>query len=263
MSTTVHPSAVIEAGAILHDGVSVGPFCYVGPNVELGSGTQLISHVSVRGNARLGKDCILHPHSALGGGPQSIGVPESPDSRLEVGDKCIFREFVSVHTGIPKWGGVTRVGDNCFLMAGSHIAHDCQFGNNIVMANNVAIAGHIQAGDNVWFGGQAAVHQFTRIGRNAFIGGGAILVEDVIPFGSVIGNHARLAGLNMVGLKRRGFSRSDLQQVRSAYKAVFEGCGLFKDRLNAAAVDYADQPLAMEIVDFIREGGDRPICKPG
>jgi UDP-N-acetylglucosamine acyltransferase len=130
------------------------------------------------------------------------------------------------------------------------------------MANNVSLAGHIEVGDNVWFGGLAAVHQFSRIGRNAFIGGGAIVVEDVIPFGSVVGNHAKLAGLNTVGLKRRGFSKSDVHQIRSAYKAVFEGEGFFKDRLAAAAVMYADQPLAMELVDFIRDGGDRPICKP-
>jgi len=132
-----------------------------------------------------------------------------------------------------------------------------------VMANNVSLAGHIEVGDNVWFGGLSAVHQFSRIGRNAFIGGGAIVVEDVIPFGSVVGNHAKLAGLNMVGLKRRGFSKADLHEIRSAYKAVFEGNGLFAERLEAAVTTFADKPLAMELINFIREGGDRPICKPG
>lgn len=263
MSATVHPSAVIEAGAVLHDGVSVGPFCHVGPGVEVGAGTQLLSHVSIRGNTRVGENCIVHPHAALGGGPQSIGVTESPDSRLEIGNACIFREYSSVSTGIPKWGGLTRIGDNCFLMAGAHVAHDCRLGNNVVMANNVALAGHIHVDDHVWFGGLAAVHQFTRIGRNAFIGGGSILVEDVIPFGSVVGNHAKLSGLNSVGLKRRGFSKADLHQIRSAYKAVFDGSGLFKERLDAAAMTFRDQPLAMEMINFILEGGDRPICKPG
>jgi UDP-N-acetylglucosamine acyltransferase len=148
-------------------------------------------------------------------------------------------------------------------MIGAHVAHDCRLGNNIVMANNVSLAGHIEVGDNVWFGGLSAVHQFSRIGRNAFIGGGAIVVEDVIPFGSVVGNHAKLAGLNTVGLKRRGFSKADLHEIRAAYKAVFEGGGLFKQRLDAAAESFADKPLAMELINFILEGGDRPICKPG
>jgi UDP-N-acetylglucosamine acyltransferase len=146
-------------------------------------------------------------------------------------------------------------------MIGAHIAHDNHIGNNVVMANNVSLAGHITVGDNVWFGGLAAVHQFSRIGRNAFIGGGAIVVEDVIPFGSVVGNHAKLAGLNMVGLKRRGFSKADIRDIRAVYKAIFLGEGLFKDRLDQATQDYAENSLAMEIITFIREG-DRPICKP-
>lgn len=262
MSTTVHSSSVIEKGAILHDGVDIGPFCHVGPNAELGAGTRLISHASVIGNTTLGNNCILHPHAVLGGWPQVIGMGSTPESRLEVGDKCEFREYATAHSGIPKFGGLTKIGSGCYIMIGAHIAHDNHIGNNVVMANNVSLAGHIEVGDNVWFGGLSAVHQFSRIGRNAFIGGGAIVVEDVIPFGSVIGNHAKLAGLNTVGLKRRGFSKADIHEIRSAYKAVFEGAGLFKDRLEKAATDFVGKPLAMELIGFIREGGDRPICKP-
>ncbi len=263
MATSVHPSSVIEDGAVLHDGVTIGPFCHIGASAEVGEGTQLISHASVIGNTRVGKNCTLHPHAVVGGLPQVIGLAAHPDSRLEIGDGCVFREYATAHSGIPKFGGLTKVGTNCYIMIGAHIAHDCQIGNNVVMANNVSLAGHIEVGDNVWFGGLSAVHQFSRIGRNAFIGGGAIVVEDVIPFGSVVGNHAKLAGLNMVGLKRRGFSKADLHEIRSAYKAVFEGNGLFKDRLEAAVSAFAGQPLAMELINFIREGGDRPICKPG
>lgn len=263
MTTSIHPSAVVEQGAQLGDGVSIGPFCYVGPNAELGAGTRLISHATVLGSTKLGPNCVLHPHAALGGVPQVLGMKEQPDSRLEVGEGCEFREYATAHSGLPKFGGLTRIGNNCYVMIGAHIAHDNHIGNNVVMANNVSLAGHIEVGDNVWFGGLSAVHQFSRIGRNAFIGGGAIVVEDVIPFGSVVGNHAKLAGLNTVGLKRRGFSKADLHQIRSAYKAVFEGEGLFKDRLEQAAAHFAGQALAMELIDFIREGGDRPICKPG
>ena len=170
--------------------------------------------------------------------------------------------YATAHSGMPKFGGTTTIGSNCYIMIGAHIAHDDKIGNHVVMANNVSLAGHIEVGDNVWFGGLAAVHQFARIGRNAFIGGGAIVVEDVIPFGSVVGNHAKLSGLNMVGLKRRGFTKAELMEIRSAYKAVFQGEGLFKDRVEAAAETFAGKPLAMELIDFIREGGDRPICKP-
>jgi UDP-N-acetylglucosamine acyltransferase len=263
MTSSVHPTSVIETGAKLHEGVSIGPFCHVSANAEIGAGSTLMSHVSVRGNTRLGKSCTLHPFAAVGGNPQVIGLGESPESRLEIGDNCVFREYATAHSGMPKFGGLTLVGPNCYIMIGAHIAHDCRIGANVVMANNVSLAGHIEVGDNVWFGGLSAVHQFSRIGRNAFIGGGAIVVEDVIPFGSVVGNHAKLAGLNTVGLKRRGFSKADLHEIRSAYKAVFEGNGLFKDRLEAAATTFEGQPLAMELIDFIRQGGDRPICKPG
>lgn len=263
MSVEVHPSSVVEKGAVLHGGVKIGPFCHVGALAEIGAGTELISHVSVTGSTKIGENCLLYPHAALGCRPQVIGMGETPDSRLEVGDGCVFREYATAHTGMPKFGGLTKIGNACYVMIGAHIAHDNRIGDNVVMANNVSLAGHIEVGDNVWFGGLAAVHQFSRIGRNAFVGGGAIVVEDVIPFGSVVGNHAKLAGLNIVGLKRRGFSNADLHEIRSAYKAVFEGEGMFKDRVEQAAIDFSSKPLAMELIAFIREGGDRPICKPG
>ncbi|HPE49687.1 MAG TPA: acyl-ACP--UDP-N-acetylglucosamine O-acyltransferase, partial [Hyphomonas sp.] len=262
MSTQIHPTALVEDGAQLGMGVTIGPFCHVGPNARLGDGCILRSHAVVTGHTTLGRNCVLFPHAVLGSSPQVIGFVETPESRLEVGDGCTFREYATAHTGMPKFGGLTRVGDNCYIMIGAHIAHDNRIGNNVVMANNVSLAGHIEVGDHVWFGGLSAVHQFSRIGRNAFIGGGAIVVEDVIPFGSVVGNHAKLSGLNMVGLKRRGFSKAEQMQIRSAYKAIFFGPGLFRERLERAAADYADQPLAMEIVSFIKAGGDRPICKP-
>lgn len=263
MSIEVHPSAVVEHGAVLHEGVKIGPFCQVGAKAEIGANTELVSHASVLGNTQVGKHCVLYPHAVLGCGPQVIGMRETDESRLEVGDGSVFREYATAHSGMPKFGGLTKVGRNCYIMIGAHIAHDNRIGDNVVMANNVSLAGHIEVGDNVWFGGLSAVHQFSRIGRNAFIGGGAIVVDDVIPFGSVVGNHAKLAGLNTVGLKRRGFSKSDIHEIRAAYKAVFEGQGLFKDRLEAASSEFSDRPLAMELISFIQAGGDRPICKPG
>lgn len=263
MTASIHPSAVVEDGAVLHEGVSIGPFCHVGAQVELGAGCRLHSHVSVTGNTRLGPGCIVYPHAVLGAGPQVIGMQDTSQSFLEIGAGCVFREYATAHSGIPRFGGITRIGQGCYIMIGAHIAHDNIIGDHVVMANNVSLAGHVQVGNHVWFGGLAAVHQFSRIGRNAFIGGGAIVVEDVIPFGSVVGNHARLAGLNMVGLKRRGFTRDQIQEIRGAYRAVFETEGLFRDRLENAARSHAGQALAMELIGFIQEGGDRPICKPG
>ena len=262
MTAKIHPTAYVEDGAELAADVSIGPFCHVGPHVRIGAGSVLMSHSVVTGHTTIGENCTLHPHAVLGGLPQVLGFEATPDSSLVVGNNCVFREYATAHSGMPKFGGTTTIGSNCYIMIGAHIAHDDKIGNHVVMANNVSLAGHIEVGDNVWFGGLAAVHQFARIGRNAFIGGGAIVVEDVIPFGSVVGNHAKLSGLNMVGLKRRGFTKAELMEIRSAYKAVFQGEGLFKDRVEAAAETFAGKPLAMELIDFIREGGDRPICKP-
>jgi UDP-N-acetylglucosamine acyltransferase len=262
MPTQIHPTAFVEDGAVLGTDVTIGSFCHVGAHAVIGDGCSLHTHSVVTGHTTLGRNSVLFPHATLGCNPQVIGFQSDPESRLDVGENCTFREYATAHTGMPKFGGLTKVGDHCYIMVGAHIAHDCQIGNHVVMANNVSLAGHIEVGEHVWFGGLAAVHQFSRIGRNAFIGGGAIVVEDVIPFGSVVGNHAKLSGLNMVGLKRRGFDKSELMQIRSAYKAVFFGEGLFKDRLAKAATDFADKPLAMELISFIQVGGDRPICKP-
>ncbi len=259
----IHPTAVVEDGAQLADGVQVGPFCHIGPQAVIGPGTRLISHVSVSGRTTIGRDCTLYPFSALGGQPQIIGAKPSDMMRLEVGDRCVFREAATAHLGSPAHGGLTRLGDDCFIMIGAHVAHDCHLGNHVVMANNVSLAGHIEIGDHVWMGGHAAIHQFSRIGRQAFIGGGAIVVADVPPFCSAVGNHARLTGLNVVGLKRRGFSKSDIHQIRAAYRAVFEGEGMFHDRARLAAAEFALQPHAAEFVNFILADANRPICKPG
>lgn len=262
MSDLIHPTAIVEDGAKLGAGVQIGPYCYVGPNAELGSGTVLHSHAIVKGHTILGENCELDSHAVLGGAPQVIGLAATSESRLIVGNRSVFREHTTVNTGSPAVGGITRVGDDCYIMIGSHIAHDCQIGNKVTLANSVALAGHIDVGDNVIFGGMAAVHQFTRIGRNAFIGGGAILVEDVIPFGAVMGNRAKLSGLNVIGLKRNGYSREQIKTIRQAYRGIFFGEGTFQDRVEQAAVVFVSSELGMEIVEFIRASGKRAICKP-
>jgi UDP-N-acetylglucosamine acyltransferase len=260
--TQIHPTAIVEAGARLDENVQIGPFCHVGPQAVIGAGTRLISHVSVSGQTTIGRDCTLYPFAALGGQPQIISVKASDSMRLEIGDRCVFRECATAHVGSPAHGGLTRLGNDCFIMIGAHVAHDCMLGENVVMANNVSLAGHIEIGDHVWMGGHAAIHQFSRIGRQAFIGGGAIVVADVPPFCAAVGNHATLAGLNVVGLKRRGYSKADLHQIRAAYRAVFEGEGMFLERASKAATEFVDRPLASEFIEFILADASRPICKP-
>lgn len=262
MPQQIHSSAIIEPGAILGDGVIVGPYCYIGEHARLGNGCRLHSHASVVGHTDLAERVELFTHSVLGQAPQVIGYMPTDTSRLVVGARSVFREMVSVHTGFAEGKSTTEIGADCYMMANTHLGHDGKMGNKVVVANGTQIGGHVEIGHNVWFGGQAAVHQFARIGRNAFIGGGAIVVEDVIPFGSVIGNRAHLAGLNVVGLKRNGFSKADIHSIRAAYKLIFLQPGQFADRLVQAEHDYVNQPLALEILSFIREGGKRALCKP-
>lgn len=258
----IHPSSIIHDGAEIGSGVEIGPFCEIGADVTLEDGVRLHSHVRIGGRTQLGAECEVHSGAVLGGTPQILGLEPSPDARLEIGPRCTLREHVTAHVGSPDHGGVTRIGADCFLMIGVHVGHDCRVGDKCVIANNVPLAGHVHLGEQVWMGGQAAVHQFTEIGDHAFIAGGAILVGDVAPFTMAVGNHARLNGLNVNGLKRRGFSREDMKALRAAYRKVFFGDAAFADRVEAAAAEFADVPLAMRLIDFVRADRKRPLCLP-
>lgn len=257
----IHPTAIVHDGAKLGAGVEVGPYCIVGPQVVLGEGVRLISHVVVEGNTQIGDGCTLHAFSRLGGPPQHLGH-KGEDTRLVVGQNNIIREGVTFNTGTVGGGGLTKVGDNGLFMAGSHVAHDCVVGDNIVFANNATIGGHVTVGDFVFMGGLAAAHQFTRIGRYAFVGGVSAVTKDVIPFGSVWGVHAHLEGLNLVGLKRRGFSRETINDLRAAYRMLFANEGTFQERVEDVARVFAGVEQVMEIVDFIRADANRPLCQP-
>lgn len=264
MSQSIHPSAVIEPGARLADDVEVGPFCHVGAEAEIGPGVRLVSHVSVRGRARIGEGCVLYPNVALGGEPQSLGFSDDGTSRLEIGAGTVLREGVTVSAGIPSHGGVTQLGPRCYMMAGVHIGHDAQIGEACVFANLVTIAGHCRIGNQVWMGGITGLHQFTHVGDHAFIAAGSIVTGDVVPFAMASGNHARLAGLNVVGLRRRGFDKPAIHAIRAAYRDLFEGGGRFGDRLKAARKTYADSPDAAAMVAFADSPRDgRPLCSTG
>jgi len=258
---SIHPTAIIHDGARLGEGVSVGPWCIVGPHAVLGDRVSLQSSVVIQGHTEIGADSHVHPFAVLGGSPQHL-AHKGEDTRLVVGERNQIREHVTMHTGTVKGGGVTTVGNDCLFMVGSHVAHDCVVGNNVVLANNASLGGHVQVGDFVFLGGLCGVHQFARIGRYSFVGGAAMVTKDVIPYRSVWGNHARLEGLNLVGLKRRGFSRDLILSLRTAYRMMFAPEGTFQERLDDVLENFSDIPQVVEIVQFIREDSNRPICLP-
>jgi UDP-N-acetylglucosamine acyltransferase len=258
----IHPTAIIHDGAQLGADVEVGPYSIVGANCRIGDGVRLLSHVVIDGITEIGESCVVHPFTFLGGPPQHTAHKGEP-TRLVVGARNTIREHVTMHTGTVGGRGVTTVGSDSLFMAGTHVAHDCIVGNHVVLANSAVLGGHVQMADFVFMGGVAAAHQFTRIGRYSFIGGLAAVTKDVIPFGSVWGNHAHLEGLNLVGLRRRGFSREQVNTLRAAYRLLFADEGTFQERLADVAESYASSEEVMEIVNFIQADANRPLCLPG
>ncbi len=259
--TTLHPTAVVSGDARVAEDVEVGPYSVVGPHVILGARTKIGSHVVIEGHTEIGADCAVHSFAALGDAPQHAGHRGEP-TRLVIGDRNLIREHVTMHCGTAMGRGVTSVGSDGFFMVGVHVGHDCIVGDHVIMANTATLGGHVMLGDFVIMGGLSAAHQNTRIGRHAFVGGMAGVNHDVIPFGNVWGNHAHLEGLNLVGLKRRGFSREAINILRAAYRMLFAEEGTFQERLEDTADAYAASPEVMEIVEFIRADANRPLTTP-
>jgi len=259
--TEIHPTAIIEQTARLGDGVVVGPYCCVGAAVELGDGVRLRSHVVVDGRTTVGPNTHVFPFASIGHPPQDLKY-KGEESELVIGANNIIREHVTMNPGTAGGGMTTRVGNNCLFMVGAHVAHDCDVGNHVILANNATLAGHVVVADYAILGGLSAVHQYCRIGRHAMIGGMSGVENDVIPYGSVTGNRARLDGLNIVGLRRRGFSRGEVAVLRKAYRLLFAQEGTMAERLDDVAEMYKDNDAVMEIVGFIRSDSSRSICQP-
>ncbi len=255
-----HPTAIVHEGARLEPGVEVGAYCIVGSNVIISRGSRLISHVVVDGHTVIGEDCVVHSFASLGGPPQHLAHKGEP-TRLVIGARNVIREHVTMNTGTAVGRGVTTVGSDGLFMVGSHVAHDCIVGDHVVFANNATLGGHVQVADHVFMGGLSAVHQWSRIGRHAFVGGLAAVTKDVIPFG-LVGNDAHLEGMNLVGLKRRGFTRETINDLRSAYRLLFAEEGTFQERVDDVAGAFKQSPEVMEIIDFIRADANRPLCLP-
>ena len=261
MSATIHPAAIVEDGARIGADVAIGPFCHVGPQTTLGDGVRLISHVSVAGETAIGARTRVFPFAAIGQEPQDLKYRGEPN-RLIIGEDCLIREGVTMNPGTAGGGSETVVGPRGVFLANAHVAHDCRIGEGVILSNNVLLGGHCQIGDFAILSGGAAAHQFVRIGAHAFVGGLAGVEHDVIPFGMALGNRAALAGLNVVGLKRRGFSHQAIHELRRAYRMLFDGKGTLKERAGDVSDAFPDQEAVQQIIAFLTQGGDRAICVP-
>ncbi len=257
----VHPTAIIETGAQIADDVVIGPYCCIGDEVELGPGVRLESHVVVSGRTRVGDGCQVFPFASIGHRPQDLKYAGEP-SELIIGRNNVIREYVTMNPGTKGGDMLTSVGDNGLFMMAVHIAHDCRVGDNVVMANSATLGGHVSVGDYAVLGGLAAIHQFVRIGHHAMVGGMSGVEHDVIPYGSVLGDRAFLSGLNIIGLKRRGFGREDIHTLRTAYRLLFAQEGTMSERLEDVSQMYNEIQPVMDIVEFIRSMSTRSICQP-
>jgi UDP-N-acetylglucosamine acyltransferase len=259
---SIHPTALVAPGAEVGSGVEIGPYCIVGGEARIGEGARLRSHVVIEGQTEIGAGCDIYPFVLLGTPPQHAAYKQGDPCRLVIGARNLIREHVTMHGGSSVGRGITRVGDDCTFYVGAHVGHDCIVGNHVTLTNGATLGGHVQVDDYVIMGGLSAVQQRSRVGRYAFIGGLAAVNNDVIPYGIAWGNHARLEGLNLIGLKRRGFTRNEINTMRAGYRALFSGEGPFRERVEAAAQTFADSPQVMEIIDFIREDPTRPLLPP-
>ena len=257
---SIHPSAIIEDGARIADDVEIGAYAYVGGHVVLSDGVRLHHHASVVGHTTIGARTVVYPFASLGTPPQSVKYRGGP-TRLTIGMDCEIREHVTMNTGTEDDGGLTSVGNKSMFMVGSHVGHDCKVGNNVIMANNAVLGGHVVVEDYVFMGGHSAAHQYVRIGESAMIAGVTGLGADVIPFGFAIGQRGELDGLNVIGMRRRGYSRADIHGLRQAYRALFLVRGHFKERVDAVELNFADDPVVTKVIAFIRAGGSRPLMK--
>ena len=257
----IDPTARVAAGARIDASAEIGPYCIVGPQVELQRGLRLLSHVNVTGVTTIGEETVVYPFSSLGAPPQSVRYRGGP-TKLVIGPRCELREGVTMNTGTEDGGGITRIGERCSFMVGSHVGHDCLVGNNVTLANNTVLGGHVEVGDFTFLGGHVAIHQFVRIGEGVMMAGMSAARDDIIPFGFALGQTGALVGLNIVGLRRRGVTKAEMHRIRRAYKSLFFVEGRIADRIEAVAREFADDPVVGKIIAFIRAGGKRPLMRP-
>ena len=257
----IDPTARIEDGAVIGEGTSIGPYCMIGPDVTIGPGCTLIGHVHIAAQTTIGAGSTIYPFVSLGTPPQSLSY-RGELTKLQIGESCTLRESVTMNAGTVAGGGITRVGDRGYFMNCAHVGHDCQVGDDVIFATSATLGGHCEIGDFVFLGGLSAVHQFTRVGSQVMVGGICGVRGDIIPFGLANGQYAALEGLNIIGMKRRNFTRERLAKVRAFYQKLFHGTGLFADRLASLGPMAGDDPAIAEILSFIGKGKHRSLCMP-
>ncbi|MEM7124208.1 MAG: acyl-ACP--UDP-N-acetylglucosamine O-acyltransferase [Pseudomonadota bacterium] len=259
--TSIHPTAEVDAKAQLGADVAVGPYCVVGPGVSLDEGVVLEAHVVMGGETAVGPRSHIFPFASIGLKPQDLKY-RGEATKLVIGADNQIREHVTMNPGTAGGGGLTQVGNGCLFMVGAHVAHDCQIGDSVIMANNATLGGHVVIEDFAIIGGLAAIHQFVRIGRHAMVGGMSGVEQDVIPFGSVMGERAHLSGLNLVGLKRHDFTRDDIHALRTAYRLLFADEGTLSERLDDVEDVLGESSPVRQIIDFMKLQSQRGVCQP-
>jgi len=256
----IDKTALINKEAKIHPSAKVGPYSVIGPKVEIGENVTIHSHVNISGNTKIGKGNIIFPFASIGNDPQDLKY-NGEETSLIIGDNNKFREYVSINPGTVGGGGFTKIGNNCLFMISSHIAHDCNVGNNVIIANNVPLGGHVTLEDNVVIGGNSAVQQFTRIGKMAMIGGMTGVLHDVIPYGLSTGNRNSLQGLNLIGLRRAKFENKDILGLSEAYKQIFATKNI-NENISKLNGSFEENPLVKNVIDFITKDKKRSICTP-
>ncbi|HSG04995.1 MAG TPA: acyl-ACP--UDP-N-acetylglucosamine O-acyltransferase [Nitrospiria bacterium] len=257
--TDIHPTAIVDPGAKIEEGVQVGPYAIIGDEVVIGRGTRVGSHAVIEGPIEIGTDCRIFPFASIGFVPQDLKF-RGEKTRVEIGNGNVIREYVTIHRGTEGGGGLTRIGNNNLLMAYVHIAHDCIIGNNVILANAATLAGHITVQDHALVGGLSAVHQFVRIGRFSMVGGGSAVSLEVPPFVSVAGNRAKLFGLNTIGMKRAGFSAEQIGKIKKAYQMLFRSKLSVEKAVKKVKAELGDSKDALELAEFV-ETSERGICR--
>ncbi len=254
----IHKTSIVDPRAEIDEDVYIGPYCVIEGKVTIKRGTKLLSHVVIQGKTVIGEDCVISPFASIGGPPQDVTY-RGEETETLIGNKNTIKEYVTINRGTVHGGGVTKVGDNNFIMAYSHIAHDCKVGNNVIMANCATLAGHVEVGDNVVFGGLCAVHQFCRIGRYAFISGLTGVPKDVPPFMIAAGNRAKLYGLNVIGLERNNFSKEEIAKLKKAYRILFRSSLPLSTSLKILEEELEGENIRL-LIDFI-QNSKRGICR--
>ena len=258
----IHPSAIIHPDAKVSDNVKVGPYCVIGKNVKIGKNCRLNSHVVVDGNVKIGDKTQIFSFASIGSDPQDLKF-KGEETEIIIGKKCKIREYCTINPGTTGGGGVTKVGDNCLLMVGTHVAHDCLISDNVIFANHSTLAGHVHIERNVVVGALSAIHQFTRIGEGSMIGGMSGITGDVPPFCTAMGNRAKLNGLNVVGLKRNEVSKIEISELRKVYNYIFGSSKLtFKERVEKIKAEKTSYYTIKKLLDFISGESNRSFCLP-